>query len=289
MQQPALGNRLVSLRKEKNLTQEELVARSHVSVRTIQRIESGEVIPRLSTIKIIAKALSVDFESIVQTNQNQMEENKNLVSGLVNPTGKSATGKTVLMTAAIAGIIYLALEIVKTAMDFAWMINYFGKEGNIIYTAVVLCLVVSYFFFIRGFIVFGNLFENGLLRIVSYFLIIAMLALSALDIYSFIYFETRGIAMIPEEWLLPYISSAIIFGILGIIFGAALLKLQDGMGELAKVAGVLEIILGVFLVTVVLFFLAIPIMIPATILEIILLYRGYEYLSKTNGVGVSTV
>lgn len=282
MKQPALGQRLVSLRKEKNLTQEELVERSHVSVRTIQRIESGEVIPRLSTIKIIAKALAVDFESIVQTNQNQMEENKNLVSGLFNPKGNSETGKTSLMTAAIAGMIYLILEIAKSAMDFAWMINYFGQEGNIIYSVIVVSLVVSYFFFIRGFIVFGNLFENGLLKIVGYFLIIAMIALSALDIYSFINFDSRGVATIPEELLLPYISAAIIFGILGIIFGAALLKLQDGMGELAKVAGILELILGVFLTSVVLFFLAYTLTIPATIIEIILLYRGYEYLSKAD-------
>ena len=86
--------------------------------------------------------------------------------------------------------------------------------------------------------------------------------------------------MIPEELILPYISSAVIFGILGILFGVALLELQDGMGELSKVAGILEIILGVFLVTVVLFFLAFAVMIPATILEVILLYRGYEYLIK---------
>jgi transcriptional regulator with XRE-family HTH domain len=43
MQQPELGKRLTALRKKRNLTQEELVEKSHVSVRTIQRIESGEV------------------------------------------------------------------------------------------------------------------------------------------------------------------------------------------------------------------------------------------------------
>ena len=78
----------------------------------------------------------------------------------------------------------------------------------------------------------------------------------------------------------PYMAAAVVFGVLGIIFGVALLKLQDGMGELSKVAGILEIIMGVFLVTVILFYLAFPVMIPATILEVILLYRGYEYLSK---------
>lgn len=276
MQQPALGNRLVSLRKEQNLTQEELVERSHVSVRTIQRIESGEVIPRLSTIKIIAKALSVDFESIVQTNQNQMKENTNWISALFIPSEQNSGGsKSALLTAAIAGIIYLILEIVKTALDLAWMTERFGQEGNIIYVTVVGCIVISYFLFMRGFITLGHLFDNGLLRIGGYLLLIGMIALSIMDVYTLFYLE-------EETWMswFPYMAAAVVFGVLGIIFGVALLKLQDGMGELSKVAGILEIILGVFLVTVVLFFLAFAVMIPATILEIILLYRGYEYLSK---------
>ncbi len=288
MKQPALGQRLVSLRKEKNLTQEELVERSHVSVRTIQRIESGEVIPRPSTIKILAKALAVDFESIVQTNQNQMEENKSLVSGLFNPTGNSDSSKTALITAAISGAVYLMLEIIKIALDIAWMNEAFGREGNIIYVTVVICLAISYFLFIRGFIFLGHLFENGLLRIVGFMLILAMAALSVLDIYSLFYFGVDPFQNWSELLWLPYGVAAVIFGVLGIIFGAALLKLQDGMGELSKVAGILEIILGVFLVTVILFFLAYTIMIPATILEIILLYRGYEYLSKQNMAAAPT-
>lgn len=284
MKQPALGQRLVSLRKEKNLTQEELVERSHVSVRTIQRIESGEVIPRPSTIKIIAKALDVDFETIVQTNQNQMEENKNLNAGLFNTNGNSGASKAALITAAISGVVYLMLEIIKTALDIAWMNEAFGREGNIIYLTIVTCIVISYFLFIRGFIILGQLFENGLLRMVGYMLIIAMIALSVLDMYSLFYFSGEPFQNWNELLWMPYSAAAVVFGVLGIIFGTALLKLQDGMGELSKVVGILEILLGVFLVTVVLFFLAYMIMIPATILEIILLYRGYEYLSKQDMV-----
>ncbi len=279
MKQPALGNRLVSLRKEKNLTQEELVERSHVSVRTIQRIESGEVIPRLSTIKILAKALSVDFESIVQTNQNQMEENTNLATSVFNPTGDAS--KAALITATIAGAIYLILEIVKTGLDLAWMVESFGSMENIVYVIISVCIVITYSLFLRGFVVLGNLFENGLLRIACYLLVVAVIAVSVLDVYSLFYFDGIKSGTPPAELVFPYIAAAIMIGVLGIIFGVALLKLQDGMGELSKVAGLLEIILGVLLTTVVLFFLAFPIMIPATILEIILLYRGYEYLSKT--------
>lgn len=289
MKQPALGQRLVSLRKEKNLTQEELVERSHVSVRTIQRIESGEVIPRLSTIKIIANALSVDFESIVQTNQNQMEENKSLIAGFFNPAGNTEASKAALMTAAIAGIIYLILEIIKTALDIAWISGKFNQEGNIIYVTIIVCLSICYFLFIRGFIILGHLFENSLLRIAGIMLIIAMIAFSVLDVYSLFYFDADPFDSWSDFLLIPYSAAAVMYGVLGIVFGTALLKLQDGMGELSKVTGILEIIAGALLVTVILFFLGLTILIPATILEIILLFRGYEYLSKASSTAVTAV
>lgn len=41
-----LGKIITDLRKEKGLTQEELVEKCNISVRTIQRIEAGEVIQR---------------------------------------------------------------------------------------------------------------------------------------------------------------------------------------------------------------------------------------------------
>lgn len=50
--------------------------------------------------------------------------------------------------------------------------------------------------------------------------------------------------------------------------------------ELSRVAGILEIIVGCLLVTVVLFFVSYVVMIPAVVIEILVLYRGYEYLSS---------
>jgi transcriptional regulator with XRE-family HTH domain len=57
MKQPELGKKIVELRKAKGLTQEELVEKCNLSVRTLQRIESGEVSPRSYTTKIIFAAL----------------------------------------------------------------------------------------------------------------------------------------------------------------------------------------------------------------------------------------
>src|SRR5665647_2610448 len=57
MNQPDLGKKIAELRKAKGLTQEELVETCNLNVRTLQRIESGEVTPRSYTIKIIFSAL----------------------------------------------------------------------------------------------------------------------------------------------------------------------------------------------------------------------------------------
>lgn len=190
--------------------------------------------------------------------------------------------KDALMTAAISGAIYLVLEISKTALDVTWLSGTLGSEGNVAYVIICGCIIVSYSLFIRGFIIMGHLFENSLIRISGYFLMISMVALSAFDVYSLFHLSVEML------WF-PYGAASVVFGVLGVIFGVALLKLQDGMGELSKVAGLLEIAMGTLLVTVFLFFLAYAVMIPAVIIEIILLYRGYEYLGRENSNVVARV
>ncbi|MCC1484929.1 WG repeat-containing protein [Winogradskyella immobilis] len=59
------GKRLVEVRTSKGLTQEDVSELCNVTARTIQRIESGAVTPRMSTVKIIAEALDIDlFENV---------------------------------------------------------------------------------------------------------------------------------------------------------------------------------------------------------------------------------
>ena len=57
MDQPELGKKIAELRKSKGLTQEELVSKCNLTVRTLQRIESGIVTPRSYTIKMLFTAL----------------------------------------------------------------------------------------------------------------------------------------------------------------------------------------------------------------------------------------
>jgi hypothetical protein len=120
----------------------------------------------------------------------------------------------------------------------------------------------------------STVFGNNLLKVVSWLLIIAMGGKGILNISSFSVEDFKGL------WL-PFAVTSLLFGALGILFGVSLLRLQDGMGELARIAGILEIVMGCMLVTVVLFFITYVILIPATVVEILILYRGYEYLSRS--------
>lgn len=61
MKQPELGRKILDLRKAKGLTQDELVEKCNISVRTLQRIEAGEVTPRSYTVRIIFEALDYNF------------------------------------------------------------------------------------------------------------------------------------------------------------------------------------------------------------------------------------
>ncbi len=70
------GKKLIEIRKHKGLTQGEVAEICNVTIRTIQRIESGIVKPRASTIKIISQTLGFDFFETSNTGYDGTEENQ---------------------------------------------------------------------------------------------------------------------------------------------------------------------------------------------------------------------
>lgn len=73
MKQPELGKKIIELRKSKGLTQEELVEKCNLNVRTLQRIESGEVNPRDYTKKSIFAALDYDASKFSSNTENTIK------------------------------------------------------------------------------------------------------------------------------------------------------------------------------------------------------------------------
>ena len=86
MDQKKTGAFLQSLRKERNLTQEELAEKFSVTSRTVSRWESGETIPDLEKCKLLAELFGVSLDDLANY---EPEDNLGLD---VPPKGKHLFG-----------------------------------------------------------------------------------------------------------------------------------------------------------------------------------------------------
>jgi len=78
MKQPELRKKILELRKAKGLSLEELEEKYKISVRTTRRIETGEVAPRVYTIKSILNALKYDLEQLHEAASHEKSFNTKL-------------------------------------------------------------------------------------------------------------------------------------------------------------------------------------------------------------------
>lgn len=65
MKSQSLAKNLIYFRKLNGLTQERLAEKTQVTVRTIQRIEKGEVNPHLQTVQLLATALEIEVNDLL--------------------------------------------------------------------------------------------------------------------------------------------------------------------------------------------------------------------------------
>ena len=71
------GKKLIEVRNLKGLTQDEVAEKCNVTVRTIQRIESGIVKPRAFTMKIISEVLGFEFFETSNTGYDVSQKDSN--------------------------------------------------------------------------------------------------------------------------------------------------------------------------------------------------------------------
>lgn len=74
METQSIAKNLVYQRKLKGFSQEVLSEKTQVTVRTIQRIEKGDVNPHLQTVKLLATALDIEVDDLMIL-ENPKEEN----------------------------------------------------------------------------------------------------------------------------------------------------------------------------------------------------------------------
>lgn len=127
MNQTEFGQLIKSKREAKKLTQEDLATQCQVNIRTIQRIEMGEVIPRFYTLKQLSATLEYDFNFIEPVNQNDNKSayySKRIVASVID---------------LIISFIIIQVIIFFTYLLKLWMLP------RIIATPILLILVSLYF------------------------------------------------------------------------------------------------------------------------------------------------
>ena len=115
MNQEKIGKFIAELRKEKNMTQNELANKLGITDRAISKWENGRGMPDLSLIKDLCKELDITINELLsgekiskQEYQNKLEENMLNTIDYSNKKIKNAR-KRLLMLFGIIGIVLLSI------------------------------------------------------------------------------------------------------------------------------------------------------------------------------------
>ncbi len=138
------------------------------------------------------------------------------------------------------------------------------------YICMKISVLFAFFFFQRGFIITGHLFKNYLLKIISFVLIFVMFLFISHNIASIFY------KSIERGFILR--ASALTFGMIDILFGVSLIKLQKSLGQLPLITGILKICKACFYFTFSFAYVGLIILIPADLLAIVILYKAVELI-----------
>ena len=271
MKQPELGKKVAELRKSSGLTQEELVEKCNISVRTIQRIEAGEVVPRSYTLKTILNALGANFDSVFKD-----DDNTGFINKFFSDTYHNKTVKNYLILACLFGVIYFIVGFFEAGFEFA---KFFGESfgrSTFWYIVVKSISIVSFVVFMSGFLILGNIYKSYLLKISTVLIIAFMVIVGFYDMFTIGSFSD-----FTDFEQFAGVSKAITSGILQILFGIALLKLKSNLGSLVSVTAVFEIVTGLFFLSVVGVLIGLTLLIPTEILEILVLYKAAEKLKNS--------
>lgn len=260
MKQPLLGQKILEWRKAKGLTQEELVERCNINVRTIQRIEAGEVTPRSYTVKAILEVLEVKVDEIEKI---QLEKEVIHTTDSFNSWMKFSF---------IAGIVYLMTAIVEVIFD-SYLITEkpsFSIGFGYIYSFLKISVFILFIMFTSGFFKLGDFFSNLLMKVVSVFLILITGAIIIEDVITY---------WLEIEIVSGLVMRSMVAGVLYIFFAISFLYLSKENGSIYVISGVFGLLTGISFLTVV---LAIPGLFLLTIFEILLIILLHQEYKKKN-------
>ncbi|MBS9522983.1 helix-turn-helix domain-containing protein [Litoribacter alkaliphilus] len=254
MKQPQLGQRIQEWRKAKGWTQEELVEKCSLNVRTLQRIEAGEVSPRPFTIKAIMEALEINQEEMSSHSESTEPDDNRW-----------------FQLAFLAGTVYLLTTMVEFGLDFTF---YGGEKVNgLLYASIKAIVMVGFSGFMWGFYKLGEKLNNKLMQISSALLAVGVLIFTSIDIYKFFILGNAMPEYLPIE--------AVVFGGMYVIFGLAFINERKQAGTLFLISGILGVVVGIGFLSVIFALPSLFILAVFEILCLVLLYQEGFQLEKS--------
>ena len=232
MKQPELGKKISEMRKAKGLTQEELVEMCNLNVRTIQRIEAGEVTPRSYTIKALFDALGMDLE---EKEVGQIEIPKN---------DFSENQKRLIYFSFGSGIVYFLLSMTEFRMEMILMNpNEIQDFGMNFYYIIKVSSFLFYTIFMIAFIKIAIYSSNISLKIATWVMIVS----NAIGVGVETFTVQSGEPLISTFSIL-YIGY---FGLVYLFFGYSFIQFESPWKSIVGPLGVLGMVTGFLFITVI--------------------------------------
>ncbi|MFD2037416.1 helix-turn-helix domain-containing protein [Belliella marina] len=263
MKQPELGQKIQEWRKAKGLTQEELVEKCNINVRTIQRIEAGEVTPRSFTIKAIMEVLEVkqELEGFPESKLDEVQF--------------SPLSKKIFLGGAIAGIIYFFVSIFEFYWDGTLYLSS-NLDLPAFYFPVKLIVLFTYTAYIFGFFELGRQTDSRILQVSAVLLMLANIV--------YIFMDIMFLDMFATDYKLYGIAKVVSFGLLMMPFSIGLILIHNKLGTVFLAAGGLGMLAAILFSTFILSMFALIVLTVFDVLAIYLLFSVYSqrfFLYKT--------
>lgn len=273
MNQPELGNYIASLRKEQGLTQEELVEKCNINVRTIQRIEAGEVTPRSYTVKNILEALGKSFDEVYQGSKTNQESTTNTAA----TTNTYIYNRSKLLLAGVAGIVLFICYQMMTINDVIHSFTFENLLPYSIYSVFGFTSIIAALLLCQGIYHMGKVRENSLLKIAAILAAILYTSSTAFLLF-FIDYETD---FNSSTDIILGIAVVVMTGIAYTMLGAGYLAQRKEETGTYRYMGFIALIAGAMTITIILAPIALLLIIIFDIIQIIYLIKNADKSKKS--------
>lgn len=125
MNQEKIGKFIANLRKEKNMTQQELAKKLGVTDRAISKWENGRGLPDYSLLQNLCDALSVSINELFSgekiSKENYKKKAEENMSKLINDNYNKKKKLNWIIAISVA-VVYLSISILFDIWAYSWII-----------------------------------------------------------------------------------------------------------------------------------------------------------------------